>query len=418
MPRQKLHRPAALFARTLLGALAAAAACGARADDPNPYYLGVSASLAHDSNVYRVPDRVPILTGGTRADTYWGAGLVGGFDQAYGRQRFYADANVRNNNYVNNKDLDNVSYGLNAGWDWATIDRLSGGVNVSANQSLATQDNNNTNLPTFARNVVNTEQLAARVRWGGDGALNLDGAYSHSHVGYSLATSTDSSQDSASVGASYRVGPTLRLGAGLRFSRTTESNASDSSNGTNLDLSADWRATAQSGLNARLSYTRQTNAGSGGTEFSGLTGALTGTYAPTSKLAFNATVSHDAGSNSTFYNLANSNTGQSVTSLSQNTQTTTAYLFGASYAATAKIGVTAGVQYRHNKVDDRVNLQNTPGDTHDDNTFTASLGTNYAIARNWSLACSLAYMKRDVSGLVPYAYNANTVSCSTQYTLR
>jgi len=418
MQRQKLRRPAALVASALATALGASVSCSAWADDPSPYYLGVTASLAHDSNVYRVPENVPILTGGTRSDSYWGGGLVGGFDQSYGRQRFYADANVRNNNYVHDKDLDNVSYGLNAGWDWATIEKLSGGVTVSATQSLANQDNNSTAIPTFQRNIVNTEQLGARVRWGADGALNVNGAYAHSRVSYSLTRSTDSSNDSASLGASYSVGPTLRLGAGLRFSHAVESDASYTTDGRNLDLSADWRATAQSGLSARVSFTRQTSSGNNSLDFSGLTGALTATYAPTSKLAINASMSRDAGTNSSFYNLTNANNGQTVSALSENTQTTASFLVGATYAATAKIGVNADVQYRHNKVGNFLNIPGAPSDAHDDDTLSASIGANYAIARNWSLACSLAHMSRDVSSFVPYQYSANTVSCTTQFTLR
>lgn len=418
MQRQKLHRSAGLMASALATALGAGASCSAWADDPNPYYIGVTASLAHDSNVYRVPESVPIPTGGTRSDYYWGAGLVGGFDQAYGRQRFYADANVSDNKYVHDKDLDNVSYGLNAGWDWATVEKLSGGVTLSANRSLANQDNNSTANPTFQRNIVNTEQLGARVRWGADGALNVDGAYAHSRINYSLAGSTDSSNDSASLGVSYSVGPTLRLGAGLRFSRTEVPDAGYTTDGRNLDLSADWRATAQSGLNARVSYTRQSNSGANQLDFSGLTGALTATYAPTAKLAFNASMSRDAGTNSSFFNLTNVNNGRTVSILSENTQLTTNFGVGATYAATAKIGVNASVNYQHNKVADSVTLPRAPSNTHDDDVLSASIGANYAVARNWSLGCNLAHMSREVTTVVPFKYNANTVSCTTQFVLR
>ena len=264
--------------------------------------------------------------------------------------------------------------------------------------------------------------------WGGVGAFNLDGAYSHSRVSYSETPIAESSQDSASFGGSYRIGPTLRLGAGLRLSRAVSPNGfqtapgvftASTTDGRNLDFSADWRPSVQTGLNARLSWTRQTNSGNGDRDFSGLTGGLSASYAPTSKLSFSASLSRDAGTNSSFFNLANQNAGKPVTGLSENSQTSDSLSLGAAYAATAKIGVTAGLQYRRSKVSDQTVVGNVVvANDHDDSTRSASIGANYAIARNWSLACNLAYVSRDVSGRLPYSYNANTVSCSAQFLLR
>ena len=53
-----------------------------------------------------------------------------------------------------------------------------------------------------------------------------------------------------------------------------------------------------------------------------------------------------------------------------------------------------------------------------DNTFDASIGLSYAVARNWSMNCRYEYLKRDVSGSLPYAYNANVIGCTAQFTLR
>ena len=420
MQRQKPRQSTGILVRPLIAALAAAASGGAWADEPNPYYIGVTQSLTHDSNVFRLPDG--------SGDNYASTGLVGGFDQSIGRQRIHATANVRENYYQREKTLNNISYGVSAGWDLVTIENLSGGITVDANQSLASYDNNNAARPTTNRNILKTQQLAARVLWGGVGAFNLNGAYAHSRVSYSETPIAESSQDSASVGGSYRIGPTLRLGADLRLSRAVAPNAfqtapgvftANTTDGRNLDFSADWRPSVQTGLNARLSWTRQTNSGINDRDFSGLTGGLSASYAPTSKLSFSASLSRDAGTNSSFFNLANPNAGKPVTGLSENSQTADSLSLGAAYAATAKIGVTAGLQYRRSKVSDQTVVGNVVvANDHDDSTRSASIGANYAIARNWSLACNLAYVSRDVSGRVPYSYNANTVSCSAQFVLR
>ena len=47
--------------------------------DPNPYYLGVSQALTHDTNVTRSPQGP--------SDNYSSTSLLGGFDQPIGRQR-------------------------------------------------------------------------------------------------------------------------------------------------------------------------------------------------------------------------------------------------------------------------------------------------------------------------------------------
>ena len=424
MHRQKFRQPAVLRVRPTLATLAALAALAAsgsaRADEPSPYYIGATQSLTHDSNVYR-------LSNGS-SDTYASTGLVGGFDQAIGRQRIYATANVRDNYYQREKTLNNISYGLSAGWELQTINRLSGGITVDANQALASYDNNSQARPSTTRNILKTQQLGARVRWGGDAALNLDAGYSYSHVGYSETPTSESSQDSVSLGGSYRVGPTLRVGGDLRLSHSVSPNGAliapgvftdNTTNGRNLDLNANWQYSAQTGVNGRLSWTKQTNSGNGDRDFSGLTGGVTGTYAATAKVSFNASLNRDAGTNSSFFNLANPNAGQPVRGLSENSQTTDSLSVGASYAATAKIGVNAGLDYRRSKVVDQTVVAGAVvGNDHTDRTRSASLGANYAIARNWSLACNLAYVSRDVGGTLPYAYSANTVGCTAQFTLR
>jgi hypothetical protein len=421
MQRQPSCQPARRLKHALPAALIAAASGAAwAADDPSPYYIGVTQSITHDSNVYR-------LSNGA-SDNYGSTGLVGGFDQPLGRQRFYAAANVRDNYYAREKTLNNVSYGISAGWDWATIEKVSGGVTVDASRSLASYDNSSQAVPSTVRNILNTQQFGARVRWGGDSLLNLDGAYAHSHVSSSETPTSESTQDSVSAGVSYRVGPTLRLGTAVRLSRSVAPNgvqttpgvfSDNTTDGRNLDLTADWRYSAQTGANGRLSWTRQTSSGSGDRDFSGLTGGLAATYAPTAKLSFSTSLYRDSGINSSFFNLANANAGQPVRGLNENSQTTDSLAFGANYAATAKIGVMAGLDYRRSKVVDQIVVGGAVvGNDHTDRSHSASLGANYAIARNWSLACSLAYVSRDVGGALPYSYTANTASCTAQFTLR
>lgn len=410
--------------RPLVAALAAAVSCGAWAEDPSPWYIGATQSLTHDSNVYRVGSDATLGPDRARADTYWSTGLVGGLDQAIGRQHVYGAANVRYNKYQDNANLTNTSYGLNGGWDWATLWNLSGGVNVSANQNLAQLDGNSAAVaPTSERNLVRSDQIGANVAWGGTGLLSVRADYAHSRVRYTLPSqlSSNSSADTGSIGTYYNIHPDLTAGLALRLTRTeqgsgTSTTQTSTSDGRNIDLSLNWRYTAQTGVNGRLSWTRQTNAGGSNQDFRGVTGSLAASYAPTAKLEFSLSYGRDAGTNGSFFNVpaqtGSTGTTAGTTILVQNSQVADSVSLGANYAATAKIGVNASYTYRKSRI------ANPGGSDYDDKLQVASLGANWAIARAWQLGCNLSHEKRDTTGTSAIAYTANVIGCSAQLTLR
>lgn len=414
-------QPIRTFRRTAIGSLAAtllsATAVEAWADEPSPWYISASQGFTHDSNVYRTPDGP--------GDNYSTTSLLGGFDQPIGRQRLHADARLGYNRYQDQRTLDNTSYALSAGLDWATIEKLSGSVNASANQSLA-QFNGNSTQPTTERNVLKAEQLGASVRWGGDGLITLLGDYSHSRASYSSLQSLTSefTSNSGSVGLNYRLGARTTVGGALRVSRTDYPHGiapvlvpgvptpidpadyrSDSADGRSLDLLADWRYSEQSGVNLRLSWTRLNYANSN-RDFSGLTGAVLATYAPTAKLAFKASLARDAGTDSSSQTFLDLRNGQQTTYVNQSNRTTDSLGLSANYAATAKISVNAGVQYRRGS---------GANSSASDNFSATTLGANYAITRSVQLACNLAHESRSADA---YSYGANVVGCSAQITLR
>jgi hypothetical protein len=414
----------------LIAALALLSGAGAWADEPSPWYIGASQSLTRDSNVYRLANGTPDPDGKSRGDNYSSTGLLGGFDQAIGRQRLYATANLRYNKYQDHDRLDNTSFGVNAGWDWATINKLSGSVNVSANSNLATFGGNTTQQTTD-KNVVKTDQISTSVRWGGVGRLAVQGDYAHSRVSYSAPAylSSESSADTGSLGTFYSLSPDLKLGGAVRLTRTVSPNgiqltttpatyASNTTNGRNLDLTADWQYSVQTGVSARLSWTRQTNssAAATGQDFSGLTGSLTGRFAPTGKLTFNATYSRDAGTNGAFFNTVSTPGAGSSTALYQNSQVADAVSLGVGYAATAKITANAGYQYRRAKIAN--GLTGAGASDYTDSYRSASLGLTYAIARAWQLSCNLSHETRDVTSTPAFAYGAYVAGCAAQFTLR
>lgn len=420
---QQAHRAAVV--PSLVAALASAFSAGAWAqEEPSPYYIGITQALTHDSNVYGSPNAI--------SDNYSSTGLRGGFDQTISRQRLYGNANVRYNKYQSETGLDNTSYGVAAGWDWATINQLSGTIAATANQSLASLDTTTGSQNTSGeKNLVKSDQLSASVMWGGAGALSLQGAYSHSRVSYSAASyaALDSSADSASLGLFYRLGPDIKLGTALRYVRTETPNGytpttgpsePNTANIRNLDLTADWRVTAQSGVDARLSWTRQTNSNDNlsDLDFSGLTGMLSARYAPTGKTSLSVSLSRDVGTNASFYNNPSTGTTTGQTSgsyLTHNSQTTDTLSLGANYLATAKITVNTVASYRRSKI--AYDNGGAPVDGNDD-IKSIALGAEYAIARSWQLGCKLAHSSRNVSGSSNFSYTDNSLGCSAQLTIR
>ena len=398
-------------------------------EDPSPYFIGARQVLTYDSNVFRVND-------GPR-DEYSTTSLLGGFDQKISRQRVYLNANIARNIYHNQTQLNNTSYGVNTGWDWETIENLSGTLSAGLNRSLA----NLTDSSTISQNVnnqVTTQHYEATARWGGASILTLEGSYAHNKVSYSEQATADSNGDTGSVGLYYRASPALRLGTGLRYSRSEiplGATLADGTLGPNketgkyLDLLADWQPTAQTSLNSRLSWTRQTNSQIDSRDFSGLTGSVIGTYAPTAKISLNASLSRDAGINGNFFTLSPS--GQTtpgtpapapVRGLSESSQITNSLSLGANYAATAKITVAANAHWRYAKLVDSTPVAGTLATfERNDNSRHYSLGVTWAIARSWDLGCSYSYSTRDLDASLIAAgisYNANVVGCYAQFMLR
>lgn len=420
-PRRPRLQP---LAASIGAALALGAVGAARADDPNPYYIGLSEAITHDTNINRVA--------GGRADTYSSTGVIGGVDQSIGRQHVYGSGNVTLNRYRDQTALDNTSYALNAALDWQTIGRLSGTVSTRLTQGLASQSNNLLQT-TSSDNLVRSQQVGARAAWGVNSAIAIQGGYAHNKTSYSAPSyqAGDSTDQTVDIGAYYQPGTTLTLGTALRYTRSNSQQSyvlpdgtfSDNrTNGRNIDLTANWRPTAQSGANARVSFTRQSNSASNGEGFSGLTGSLGFTYMPTGKLSFNGQLSRDASTNGNFYNTGTTVTPVNGTTtiaptlgLAANSTVSNTASLGAAYSATAKISVTAGLQYTRSKQDQSGNVA-IP--SYNDHLTSESLGASWAIRRFWSAGCSVSHIKRQLTGSFLNDYTATTYGCSTQVTLR
>ena len=395
------------------------------ASDPNPYYIGVSEALTHDSNVYRIA--------GGPADSYSSTALFGGFDQQISRQRVFGRGRVSANRYREQDALNNTGYGLTGGLDWETIENLSGNLYAAYEHSLA--------APVAApgvplqqtKNIADLASVSARARWGGPSLFTVEGALNYASVNYSepAYVTSESTSSAASLGLYYHSGGPFRVGLAGRVTRNrypkafidplTNEYVSTQIDGRNIDLLLDYDVTGQITANARLSYTKQTNT-LGNTNFSGFTGGVGVDWRVSAKTSLRFDAAHDAGFNAQAYNTfiftptVSGITLTPIVGVYTNNSINDYGGLGVSYSATAKISANANVRYLRA----RTRALSVTGALPDvvDILKAASIGANYEITRAWNAGCSLGYESRDVTGGQLFSYDAKTVSCSTGFTWR
>lgn len=373
-------------------------------DDPNPYYIGASQSFTRDSNLFR-------QTTGEVSDTISSTSLFAGVDQPFGRQRFYANGNVSANRFNNVSRLNNTGYGLNVGLDWETINNLSGRLRYSTNQSLADYGTAGTN--STAKSIERSQLALASVRYGITSRLSLEAGAQHRALDYSdpAFVSRENSQKVFNVGGRYGVSGFLTFGTGLRFTQTDTPNAAggpDEADRKDLDLTSSWSPTGLSTINARISYSREEHSLAALSDFSGMTGSLEWVYSPTAKLRLRTSLIRDTGTEARFIDFSGGTASESTESY----RITNSLQLGATYAMTAKIGLTASTRYS------RGDLTSGAVRAKDSSTLT-SLGINYAVARSVSLGCELSHdSRRSENAALSTPYSADLASCSAQFTYR
>jgi hypothetical protein len=400
-----------------LAAASLAVAAGAALAQTSPYSIGVSQAFGHDSNLFRT-------AAAPTPDKYSITGLQAGIDQPFGRQRFFANGAVRATRYEDIRQLDNTGYSVNAGVDWSTIERLSGGFNVALNQSLARYGASGDQPALTTKNVETTQEVGARVQLGMASLLALQGSLSHRRLGFSADefAASEYNQTSASLGLNYRPSDLLTLGSALRATRGEYPNVVLASgkaatfSRNDLDLTATWVASGLSTINARVSFGRQTSDALTQRNFSGTTGSISWAFLPTGKLSFNTTISRDTGAEATFSSLG----AGTVNGAGDNSQLTTTYALSAGYAATAKIRINAAFRYtRRNLVDEQfVNGVSVGASEGMDSLKTLSLGATYEPTRTWQLGCNAVRELRLSDSPLSNNYSATTANCSAQFSLR
>lgn len=409
--------------------MASLIAPAARAET-RPWYLAVSQSFSEESNIYRIGDQQLLPAGRTKSDSISTTTLLGGFDKPYSRQRFHGSATLRSNRYRSNSQLDNNGHSLNAGWDWATVERLSGSLSMASDRSLATFNSlNSTGIPETRSNLIDNKQIDAVASLGVVTRFTAEATLGSRERRYSAPEYEryEYRQNSGSLGLRYRPSSALSLAVALRqtngvFPRFNQLAAGvsqeDRFTRQDIDFSGEWNPTGNSNLSARLSPTRTRYDQDSSRDFSGITGSAAWAWQATGKVKLTTIASRDTGQSSDA--IDRGIFGREVIDYSR---TTTALKLQAAWAATGKISVTAAAGYARRALVNTPTLngvaipllQQVSGNDH---TTSLSLGARWTPIRSVLVGCDLSADRRGSDGRLTVAMSANTVGCYGQFTIQ
>lgn len=279
--QHKSHRPAG--SRVALCFLLVAASPGfttaaerGQVDEFRPYF---EAGIGHDSNVFRVDDKVSPLAD-ISDDSYWTA--EAGFDSrlARGNQVLRAHALVYHDDY---SDLDDVDFTGGDGkltWDWGVGQLWSGSVDYEyirelrdfANQRVPRVDVKTSNI--FSGAVE--RRLSNRMRLG----ANAD----YADIGFSEGSRLDLRRTGAGMSLAFdsSAGNTVSLDADYTKRKTDGVGGTDH---TELLVGpvVDWNLTDKSRIQATLRYTNRNENNPLLRDYSGLTGRITGQWSSSAR---------------------------------------------------------------------------------------------------------------------------------------
>lgn len=408
-----MNSPTSRLARLSLACIAALGSSAAFAQEPNPYYVGASQSVARESNLFRG------VSGVTTSDTVSVTSLLAGLDQPIGRQRLFADLALRAGRFSENSQLNYTGGSLLAGTDWEAAESLSGRLSYATDRTLAPTGLDLGITPT-ERNIQTTQEFVFRGQSSRVAQFSVEAGYIHRALDYSLAAANDLEfkQDTGSIGLRYRPSGGLTLGVTVRRTEGTYPSAApadqpDDFKRDDVDLSALWVATGASTITARLSRTREKHAALLERDVSGNTGAISWNLKPTGKLNLTFDFIRDTGAESTFIGGGSGGTATPVVNSSPRAQTWQAR---ADYEVTAKVQALLFVRRLQR---DLVNNTTPPG-TGEDTLVETRLGLNWTPLRSVLVGCSVGREERDASesalaNVLSSSYSATTVRCLAQF---
>ncbi len=272
------------FATTLVP-LCLCLATGLARADLEPFSVGASETISHDSNIYRVDDQ------DHPSDWYSTTRLNGAVNQSLGRDQLVGTAAVDYTAYRAKRDhgLDSVGYQGALRLDWSTIGDLSGSIGADADRRRHIYGFDDVSGSDNARNLETDSHAFAKVSLGGQSRWNIFAGFDATRRRFSLDTYAvnDEQQWTQSLGTTYSTSPDLSFGVTGSYMRGTYPNYPDSANFSSRSVSATTRLTASgnSSFNASVGYTTEDSDLQSPLRF--VNGSLSWNWTPPSKFAVN-----------------------------------------------------------------------------------------------------------------------------------
>lgn len=417
-----------------VAALLALAGSGAIAQT-SPWFVGGLLSMTHDDNLLRLGDGQPPLAGQSRSDAVRSAALIGGLDQSFGRQRLQANLTLRQNRFDRNDRYDNESYSGSLALEWTTVNRLSGQFGASRSRALSTFNAEVIGL-LAQRNFETTEAVDASVRLGLVTAwsLELTGTTRRTRNSLDLPTvqAQNLDQDSAAVGLAWRPGSAFDATLSARESRgryptfrsVNGSFQDDRFEQRGVELSARWQPSGASRLEARIGSGQTQYQRGGDRDFDSVSGSLNWIWRPTGKLTAYSGLSRERGQDNypTFVRVPVGFFLFDLPAVQANLRTIDTLRGQIDWAASAKLGVSAGIQYARRDVSVRTRTVIDDALRFSaegvDRTTIVTMGARWSATRWAQLGCDLRHEKRRATGNVTAGLTGTSLSCSAQATLR
>jgi hypothetical protein len=356
----------------LAGASSGSAASIGALTTQSPYYIGIQQALTHE--------RTKLTPGGSTSDTFSTTTLRAGVNQPISRQRFFADAEVRVARYADRTASNNVGYGLNAGVDWATINRLSGTLSAHADRARTPFiDTTGSGVPLD--NITRSEELRGVGRLGVTTPLTLELGASYRQVSFSKAEGENYKRRGANVAGIYRLSSATNVGLGLSTAKSKYND--DNADRRDVYVQGQWIPSSLTDFQARLGRTKVDYDVRTARNFSGFTGSLAWNWRPSARIAITTTVARDTGQDIGFLRIA---PGTPISAANFSVASNTLNV-RATYEATAKILVDGGIGWSKRYL---ANSFVTGFSGTSDGT-SVSLGSRWMVTRNASLGCQVQF---------------------------
>lgn len=422
LPASPLRRPLGVAAAS--AAVVVLCCCGAAAAQSNPYFVSLSQSASHDSNLLRLGDGVSAPAGYSRSDSVLATSLTAGFDQSFGRQRGFGSMALRSTRFSANPVYDNESYALAAGLDWSTVARVSGSVNLGASRSLASFGLQELGL-LGRTNFEDTRTADLTLRVGLVTEWTAEASYGRREVTNTLdepsVQSREFDSDTVSAGLRWRPTGATTIGLGWRgstgrypkFRRTADGSfVEDRFRSDGAELTAELTPSGASRIAVRLSNVRTRYDVNAARDFTGLAGSLDWTWRPTGKLTVTTGFSRTTGQDSTPTFILFFPATSDYSRVSRTLRLRTDW----SVSAKALLYLDLGAFDRGLVRTFAIGPETLEGGTGRERGSTGAIGARWVPRRWLSLGCELTASRQTGSGALGASIGSSGASCFAQLT--